>query len=90
MASRLSLYDRYWPYGDDHLDVDDDDIISHTHSCYLGASDYEGNRYLTPEHSPHNHVEFDFIAPYVTSQHAQDRLLNHNDVLAYENRMLQH
>jgi hypothetical protein len=67
------------------MDVDDDDIISHSHSCYLGANDYEGNMYITPEHSPHDHVNFDYAAPSETSQQARDRLLNHNDKLADEN-----
>ena len=38
---------------------------------------------------PHDHVEFDYAAPYETSEQAWDRLLNHNDVLAEENRKLQ-
>jgi hypothetical protein len=88
VASRLSLYDRYWPYGDSHSNIDDDEIIFHTRSCCLGTSDYEGNGYLTPECSPHNHVEFNYIAPYKTSQQARDHLLNHNDVLADENGKL--
>lgn len=51
-------------------------------------NDYEGNRYLTTEHSPHNHFKFDYAAPYETNQQAQDCLLNHNDVLADENQKL--
>ena len=46
--SCLSLYDHYRPHGINHTDVDDDDIISHTCSCYLGANDHEGNEYITP------------------------------------------
>jgi hypothetical protein len=87
-ASRLSLYNRYRPHGVNHTDVDDDDIISHSRNCYLGANDYEGNRYITPEHSPHDHVNFDYAAPSETSQQARDRLLNHNDKLADENQKL--
>jgi hypothetical protein len=52
------------------MDVDDDDIISHSRSCYLGANYYEGNRYITPERSPHDHVDFDYATPYETSQQA--------------------
>jgi hypothetical protein len=84
----VSLYDRHRSQEDDHVNVDDDDIISHSHSCYLGASDYEGNGYLTPERSPHNHFAFDYVAPYETSQQARDRLLNHNDELADKNQKL--
>jgi len=51
-APRLSLYDHYRPHGVNHTDVDDDDIISHTPSCYLGANDHKGNKYITPERSP--------------------------------------
>ena len=90
MASHLSLYDRYRSQEDDHTNVDNDAIISHTRSCYLSSSDYEGNGYLTLVCYPHNHFEFDYAAPYETSQHAWDRLLNHNNVLADENRKLQH
>ena len=68
VASRLSLYDRYRPHGVNHTDVDDDDIISHLRSCYLGENDYKGNGYITPERSPHDHVNFDYAAPYETSQ----------------------
>jgi hypothetical protein len=50
------------------MDVDDDDIISHSRSCYLGANYYEGNRYITLERSPHDHVDFDYATPYKTSQ----------------------
>jgi hypothetical protein len=67
-ASRLSFYDRYQPHGVNHTDVDDDDIISHTRSCYFGANDHEGNGYITPERSPHDHFEFDYAACYETSQ----------------------
>jgi hypothetical protein len=52
------------------------------------VNDHEGNGYITPECSPRDHVEFDYAAPYETSQQAQDRLLNHHDVLAKENRKL--
>lgn len=88
-ASCLSLYDC------DQLNVgsdangDDDDIISHTWSCYLSTHDYEENGYQTPEHSPHNHFEFDYAAPYETSQQARDHLLNHINVLADKNQKLQ-
>jgi hypothetical protein len=51
-ASRLSIYNRYRPHGVNHTDVDDDDIILHTHFCYLSVNDHEGNRYITPERSP--------------------------------------
>jgi len=43
LASCLSLYDHYRPHGFNYTDIDDDDIISHTRSCYLGANDHEGN-----------------------------------------------
>jgi hypothetical protein len=39
---------------------------------------------------PHDHFEFDYAAPYETSQQARDRLFNHNNVLAEENRKLRH
>ena len=67
------------------MDVGDDDIILHAHSSYLNANDHEGNGYITPEHSPHDHFEFDYVTPYETIQQARDHLLNHNDVLAEEN-----
>jgi hypothetical protein len=70
------------------MDIDDDDIISHTRSCYLGANDHAGNRYITPECFPHDHFKFDYVAPYKSSQQAKDHLLNHNDVLAEENQKL--
>jgi hypothetical protein len=38
VASRLSLYDHYRPSRANHTNADDDDIISHTHSCYLGSN----------------------------------------------------
>jgi hypothetical protein len=85
-----SLYDRCWPCGVNHTDVDDDDIISHTRSCYLRADGHEGNGYITLELSPHDYFEFDYAAPYETSQQAQDHLLNHNDMLADENWKLRH
>ena len=72
------------------MDVDDDDIISHSRSCYLDANDFEGNMYITPERSPHDHFDFDYATPYETSQQAWDCLLNHNDLLADENRKLRH
>ena len=34
----------------------------------FGANDHKGNRYITLERSPHDHVEFDYAAPYKTSQ----------------------
>ena len=68
VASRLSLYDYYRPHGVNYTDVDDHDIISHTRSCYLGANDHEGNRYMTHERSPHDRFEFDCASPYETSQ----------------------
>jgi hypothetical protein len=68
--------------------VNNDYIISHTRNCYLGVNDHKGNRYITPERSPHNHVEFDYAASYETNQQAQDRLLNHNDMLTEENRKI--
>ena len=70
VASRLSLYDRDRPHVVHDMDVDYDDIISHTRSCYLGVNDHEGNMYITPECSPHDHFEFDYVAPYETSQQA--------------------
>ena len=65
-ASHPSLYDRYRLLGVNHADVDVDDIISHTHSCYLNANGHEGNTYITPERSPHDYFEFDYAAPYET------------------------
>jgi hypothetical protein len=62
-----SLYDRYWPRGVNHTDVDNDDIILHTRSCYLSANGHEGNGYITPERSPRDYFEFDYAAPYETS-----------------------
>jgi hypothetical protein len=70
------------------MDVDDDDIILHTRSCYPSTNDHEANGYITPEHSPHDYFELDYAAPYETSQQAWDRLLNHNDMLADENQKL--
>ena len=70
VASCLSLCDRYRPHGVNRTDVHDDDIISHTRSCYLGANDHEGNEYITPERSPHDNFKFDYAAPYETSQQA--------------------
>jgi hypothetical protein len=52
------------------------------------VDDHEGNGYITPERSPHDHVKFDYAAPYETSQQARDRLLNHNDMLAEKNQKL--
>jgi hypothetical protein len=89
VASRLSLYDHYWPSGANHMNVDDDDIISHTRSCYLGSNGQEGNGYITPEHSQ-DYFEYDYAAPYETSHQAWDRLLNHNDMLVDENWKLRH
>ena len=89
VTSCLSLLDRYQPHGASHLDVDDDFIISHTCSCCLGVNDHEGNKYITPERSPPDHVELDYAAPYETSEQAWDRLLNHNDMLVEENQKLQ-
>lgn len=37
---------------------------------------------------PHNHYDFDYEVPYKTRQEVRDRLLNHKDVLAKENRRL--
>ena len=70
------------------MDVGDDDIILHAHSSYLNANDHEGNGYITPECSLHDHFEFDYASPYEISQQARDRLLHHNDMLANENRKL--
>jgi hypothetical protein len=67
-ASLLSLYNRYRPHGVDCADVDDDDIISHTRSCYLSANGHEGNGYITPERSPRDCFKFDCAAPYETNQ----------------------
>ena len=85
-----SLYDRNRPCGVNHTDVDDDDIILHTQSCYLSINGHEGNGYITPERSPHDYFKFDYEAPYKTSQQPWDHLLNHNDVLADENWKLRH
>ena len=68
VACRLSLYDCNQSPEGNHANADDDDIISHTLSCYLSMNDYEGNGYLTPKHSPHNHFKFDYVVPYKTSQ----------------------
>jgi hypothetical protein len=68
VASCLSLYDRYRPRRVNHTNIDDDDIILHIRSCYLGANDHDGNGYITPECSPHDHFEFDYTAPYEISQ----------------------
>jgi hypothetical protein len=87
-ASRLSLYDCNELYAGSHTNADDDDIILQTRNCYRSTNNYEENGYRTPEHSPHNHFEFDYATPYETSQQAQDHLLNHNDVLADENKKL--
>jgi hypothetical protein len=83
----LSLYNFDQLYAGSSTNVDDDDIISHMCNYYLSTNYYEENGYHTPEHSPHNHFEFDYAAPYETSQWARDRLLNDN-VLADENRKL--
>jgi hypothetical protein len=50
------------------MDVDNHDIISHTRSCYLSVNGQEGNGNITPKHSPCDYFEFDFTAPYETSQ----------------------
>jgi hypothetical protein len=84
VASRLSLIDYYRPRGASHPDVDDDYIILHTRSCYLGVNN-RGKWVYHTRTFPHDHVEYNYAAPYETSQQAWDHLLNHNDVLAKEN-----
>jgi hypothetical protein len=67
-TSRLSIYDRYRPHGVNHMDVDDDNIISHTRCCYLGVNDHEGEQVHHTRTFPHDHVEFDYTTNYETSQ----------------------
>lgn len=49
---------------------------------------YGENGWRIPSQSPPNHFDFAHEIPYETSQEAQDRLFNHNDVFAEENRRL--